>query len=75
MFKILSAFSIAFLIALALIGVTVWLVRLFRANRHGGGAARKPQPRRLAVIDAARVDGLMRRSKKGSFVPTQGTNS
>jgi flagellar protein FliO/FliZ len=57
MFKILFDFSIAFLIVLALIGVTVWLVRQFRANRLGGDAARRRQPRRLAVIDAARVDG------------------
>ena len=57
MFKILFAFSIALLIVLALIGVTVWLVRRFRANRPGGDAARGRQPRRLAVIDAARVDG------------------
>jgi hypothetical protein len=56
MFKVLFNFSIAFLIVLVLIGVTVWLVRLFRANRLGG-AARRPQSRRLAVIDAARVDG------------------
>lgn len=57
MFKILFDFSIVFLIVLVLIGVTVWLVRLFRANRLGGDAARRPQPRRLAVNDAVRVDG------------------
>ena len=38
--EVLSDFSIAFLIALALMGVTVWLVRLFRANRLGGDAPR-----------------------------------
>ena len=57
MFKILFDFSIAFLIALALIGVTVWLVWQFRTNRLSGAAARRRQSRRLAVIDAARVDG------------------
>jgi flagellar protein FliO/FliZ len=57
MFKILFDFSIALLIVLALIGVTVWQVRRFRANRLGGDAARRRQPRRLAVIDAVRVDG------------------
>jgi hypothetical protein len=57
MFKILFAFSIALLIVLALIGVTIWLMRQFRANRLGGDAARRRQPRRLAVIDAARIDG------------------
>jgi flagellar protein FliO/FliZ len=56
MFKILFDF-IALLIVLALIGVTVWQVRRFRANRLGGDAARRRQPRRLAVIDAVRVDG------------------
>jgi hypothetical protein len=56
MFKILFDFSIAFLIVLVLIG-TVWLVRLFRANRLDGDAARRPQSRRLAVNDAVRVDG------------------
>jgi flagellar protein FliO/FliZ len=57
MFKILFDFSIALLIVLALIGVTVWLGRRFRANRLGGDAVGRRQPRRLAVIDSARVDG------------------
>jgi flagellar biogenesis protein FliO len=57
MFKILFAFFIALLIVLALIGVTIWLVRQFRANRLGGDGARRRQPQRLTVIDAARVDG------------------
>jgi flagellar protein FliO/FliZ len=51
-------FFIAFLVVLALIGVTAWLVRRFGANRLGG-AARGRQPR-LAVIDAASVDGRRR---------------
>ena len=42
MFKVLFNFSIAFLIVLVLIGVTVWLVRLFRANRLGGVRAQTP---------------------------------
>jgi hypothetical protein len=51
-------FFIAFLVVLALIGLTAWLVRRFGANRLGG-AARGRQPR-LAVIDAANVDGRRR---------------
>lgn len=54
-----ARFFIAFLIVLALIGVTAWLVRRFGANRLGGAAARGRQPR-LAVIDAASVDGRRR---------------
>jgi flagellar protein FliO/FliZ len=51
-------FFIAFLVVLALIGVTAWLVRRFGASRLGS-AARGRQPR-LAVIDAASVDGRRR---------------
>lgn len=54
-----ARFFIAFLIVLALIGLTAWLVRRFGQNRLGGGAARGRQPR-LAVIDAASVDGRRR---------------
>jgi flagellar protein FliO/FliZ len=53
-----ARFFIAFLIVLALIGLTAWLVRRFGANRLGV-AARGRQPR-LAVIDAATVDGRRR---------------
>src|SRR5215831_6803596 len=53
-----ARFFIAFLVVLALIGLTAWLVRSFGANRLGG-AARGRQPR-LAVIDAATVDGRRR---------------
>jgi flagellar protein FliO/FliZ len=49
------SFVIAFLVVVALIGVTTWLVHGLSANRRGG-SARGRQPRRLAVIDAARVD-------------------
>lgn len=54
-----ARFFIAFLVVLALIGLTAWLVRRFGANRLGGAAARGRQPR-LAVIDAATVDGRRR---------------
>jgi flagellar protein FliO/FliZ len=53
-----ARFFIAFLVVLALIGLTAWLVRRFGANRLGG-AARGRQPR-LAVIDAAAIDGRRR---------------
>jgi len=54
-----ARFFIAFLVVLALIGLTAWLVRRFGASRLGGGSARGRQPR-LAVIDAASVDGRRR---------------
>jgi hypothetical protein len=54
-----AKFFIAFAVVLALIGLTAWLVRRFGANRLGGGNARGRQPR-LAVIDAAAVDGRRR---------------
>jgi len=54
-----ARFFIAFLVVLALIGVTAWLVRRFGTNRLGGSGARGRQPR-LAVIDAASVDGRRR---------------
>lgn len=53
-----ARFFIAFLVVLALIGLTAWLVRRFGANRVGAGS-RGRQPR-LAVIDAATVDGRRR---------------
>jgi hypothetical protein len=53
-----ARFFVAFLVVLALIGLTAWLVRRFGANRIGN-AARGRQPR-LAVIDAATVDGRRR---------------
>jgi flagellar protein FliO/FliZ len=54
-----AKFFIAFAVVLALIGLTAWLVRRFGANRLGGGGARGRQPR-LAVIDAATIDGRRR---------------
>jgi flagellar protein FliO/FliZ len=53
-----ARFFIAFLVVLGLIGLTAWLVRRFGANRLGG-SSRGRQPR-LAVIDAASVDGRRR---------------
>src|SRR5450432_53368 len=53
-----ARFVIAFLVVLALIGLAAWLVRRFGANRLGTNArGRHP---RLAVIDAATVDGRRR---------------
>ena len=54
-----ARFFIAFLVVLALIGLTAWLVRRFAGNRLGNAAARGRQPR-LAVIDAATVDARRR---------------
>ena len=54
-----AKFFIAFAVVLALIGLTAWIVRRFGANRLGGAGARGRQPR-LAVIDAATVDGRRR---------------
>lgn len=47
-------FVIAFVVVLALIGAVAWLVRRFGAARLAAGRGRQP---RLAVIDAASVDG------------------
>jgi hypothetical protein len=52
-------FVFAFIVVLALIALTAWLVRRFGADRLGTGTARGRQPR-LAVIDAASVDGRRR---------------
>jgi hypothetical protein len=53
-----AKFFVAFVIVLALIGLTAWLVRRFGASRLSG-SSRGRQPR-LAVIDAASVDGRRR---------------
>jgi flagellar protein FliO/FliZ len=53
-----AKFFVAFVIVLALIGLTAWLVRRFGANRLSG-SSRGRQPR-LAVIDAASVDSRRR---------------
>lgn len=52
-------FFFAFVVVLALIGLAAWLVRRFAGNRLGANAGRGRMPR-LAVIDAAAVDGRRR---------------
>ena len=52
-------FFFAFVAVLALIGLAAWLVRQFATNRLGANTNRGRMPR-LAVIDAAAVDGRRR---------------
>jgi hypothetical protein len=52
-------FFFAFVAVLALIGAAAWLVRRFATNRLGANTNRGRMPR-LAVIDAAAVDGRRR---------------
>jgi flagellar protein FliO/FliZ len=52
-------FFFAFVAVLALIGLAAWLVRRFATNRLGANTNRSRMPR-LAVIDAAAVDGRRR---------------
>ena len=52
-------FIVAFIVVLALIGVAAWLVRRFANTRLGANTQRGRMPR-LAVIDAAAVDGRRR---------------
>lgn len=52
-------FFFAFVIVLALIGVAAWLVRRFGGSALGSSSNRGRMPR-LAVIDAAAVDGRRR---------------
>jgi flagellar biogenesis protein FliO len=52
-------FIVAFIAVLALIGVAAWLVRRFATTRLGANTQRGRMPR-LAVIDAAAVDGRRR---------------
>jgi flagellar biogenesis protein FliO len=52
-------FILSFVAVLALIGVAAWLVRRFAGNRLGANTNRSRMPR-LAVIDAAAVDGRRR---------------
>ena len=52
-------FFLAFLVVLALIGAAAWLARRFAGSRLGSNANRGRMPR-LAVIDAAAVDGRRR---------------
>src|SRR6185295_3182689 len=52
-------FLFAFIVVLALIGLAAWLVRRFANSRLGANTSRGRMPR-LAVIDAAAVDGRRR---------------
>src|SRR3978361_2414908 len=52
-------FFFAFVAVLALIGVAAWLSKRFAGNRLGANTNRGRMPR-LAVIDAAAVDGRRR---------------
>src|ERR1043165_2490130 len=52
-------FIVAFIVVLALIGLAAWLVRPFARARLGANPQRGRMPR-LAVIDAAAVDGRRR---------------
>jgi flagellar protein FliO/FliZ len=52
-------FIVVFIAVLALIALAAWLVRRFAGNRLGANANRGRMPR-LAVIDAAAVDGRRR---------------
>src|SRR3954465_1013962 len=52
-------FILAFVFVLALIGLAAWLVRRFGGSRLGANTGRGRMPR-LAVIDAAAVDGRRR---------------
>jgi flagellar protein FliO/FliZ len=54
-----ARFFITILIVLGLMFVTVWIARRFGGERLGAATARGRQPR-LAVIDAAAVDGRRR---------------
>jgi hypothetical protein len=57
--SLIVRFVVAFVIVLGLIGLTFWLIRRFGGTRVGAAAQRGRQPR-LAVIDAAPVDGRRR---------------
>jgi hypothetical protein len=52
-------FIFAFVVVLALIGLVAWIVRRFGGSRLGANTQRGRMPR-LAVIDAAAVDGRRR---------------
>ena len=57
--SLIVRFVVAFVIVLGLIGLTFWLIRRFGGARVGNAAQKGRQPR-LAVIDAAPVDGRRR---------------
>ena len=54
-----TKFFVAFVIVLGLMALSFWLFRRLSGQRLGGGSTRGRQPR-LAVIDAAVVDGRRR---------------
>jgi hypothetical protein len=54
-----AQFLLAFVVVLALIGTTAWLVHRLGGGRMGGTTLRGRQPR-LAVVDYASVDGRRR---------------
>jgi len=57
--SLIVRFVVAFVIVLGLIALTFWLIRRFGGTRVGTAAARGRAPR-LAVVDAAPVDGRRR---------------
>jgi len=57
--SLIVRFVVAFVIVLGLIALTFWLIRRFGTSRVNSAAARGRQPR-LAVVDAAPVDGRRR---------------
>jgi flagellar protein FliO/FliZ len=57
--SLIVRFVVAFVIVLGLIALTFWLIRRFGGARIGAAAARGRAPR-LAVVDAAPVDGRRR---------------
>jgi len=57
--SLIVRFVVAFVIVLGLIGLTFWLIRRFGGTRVNQAAQRGRQPR-LAVVDAAPVDGRRR---------------
>jgi flagellar protein FliO/FliZ len=57
--SLIARFVVAFVIVLGLIALTFWLIRRFGGTRVGTAAARGRAPR-LAVVDAAPVDGRRR---------------
>ncbi len=57
--SLIVRFVVAFVIVLGLIALTFWLIRRFGTSRVNAAAARGRQPR-LAVVDAAPIDGRRR---------------
>jgi flagellar protein FliO/FliZ len=58
--SLIVRFVVAFVIVLGLIALTFWLIRRFGGTRIGGTAAARGRQPRLAVVDAAPVDGRRR---------------